>query len=61
MTYKQRESAREIRLWIGQVIVPLGAAGITVFAIPENREKAKKAWNTSKEKVKNVFRKGKRA
>lgn len=38
MTYKQIEASREVRLWIGQVIVPgimlLGSA----LAIPEVRD-----------------------
>jgi hypothetical protein len=34
MTYKQIEASREVRLWIGQVIVP---AVVLVIAIPEVR------------------------
>lgn len=34
MTYKQRETAREVRLWIGQIIIPACTAGIMLFNIP---------------------------
>ena len=30
MTYKQIEASREMRLWIGQVIVPAAAAAIAI-------------------------------
>ena len=35
MTYKQIEASREIRLWIGQVIVPAAAFAM---AFPEARQ-----------------------
>lgn len=35
MTYKQIEASRELRLWIGQVIVPAAAF---VMAFPEARQ-----------------------
>lgn len=38
MTHRQIEASREIRLWIGQVIVPAAAAALTVASIPEVRE-----------------------
>ena len=38
MTHKQRETAREIRLWIGQIIVPAFTAVIMLFNIPGVRE-----------------------
>lgn len=51
MTYKQRENAREIRLWIGQVIVPV-ATGIALIASnPVAREEIKAKFNEIKEKI----------
>ena len=37
MTYKQIEAAREARLWIGQIIVPVAI----VLSIPEVRQAVK--------------------
>ncbi|MCC8151385.1 MAG: hypothetical protein LIO96_08020 [Lachnospiraceae bacterium] len=34
MTYKQIEASREVRLWIGQVIVPAIVAGAVVVSTP---------------------------
>ena len=38
MTYKQIEQAREIRLWIRDILVPAALAATTVLSIPEVRE-----------------------
>lgn len=37
MTYKQIEQAREIRLWIGQIVVPAASAVVAMSCIPEVR------------------------
>lgn len=54
MTYRQRETAREVRLWIGQIIVP-AVVGITglVTLHPELKDKAKIQVN----RIKNKFKK----
>lgn len=53
MTYKQIETSREIRLWIGQIIVPAVATVGTVMAMnPELREKAKNKMSEVKNKFK---------
>ena len=56
MTYKQIEAAREVRLWIGQIIVPAATLAVTTLAIPEVREavaaKAKKVKNNIERKMK---------
>ena len=41
MTYKQIESLREARLWIGQVIVPGATLAASMMAIPEVRQAVK--------------------
>lgn len=38
MTYKQIETMREIRLWIGQIIVPAATIAATTLTIPEVRQ-----------------------
>ena len=51
MTYKQIEQAREIRLWIGQIIIPAMGIGAMINANPETMNNLKsKAIN-----VKNGF------
>lgn len=57
MTYKQIEAARETRLWIGQVIVPaaIGVAGL--LALPEVRKGVAEITKSTKNKVKNKFKK----
>lgn len=37
MTYKQIETMREVRLWIGQIVVPVVTLAATAMAIPEVR------------------------
>lgn len=38
MTYKQIEASREVRLWIGQIIVPAVTLAATTLTIPEVRQ-----------------------
>lgn len=39
MTYKQIETMREVRLWIGQIVVPIAGVAATVLAAcPEARQ-----------------------
>lgn len=38
MTYKQIEASRELRLWIGQVIVPAIGVSVALSANPEVRQ-----------------------
>lgn len=40
MTYKQIEASRELRLWIGQVIVPAVTMAVALASIPEVRNAA---------------------
>lgn len=35
MTYKQIETAREIRMWITRIFLPLGLAGLYVSTNPD--------------------------
>ena len=36
--YKHIEAAREVRLWIGQIIVPAATIAVAGMSIPEVRE-----------------------
>ena len=50
MTYKQIEASRELRLWIGRVIVPAVSVTAVVLANPDVR-------NAAKQKLDNIKRK----
>lgn len=50
MTYKQIEASRELRLWIGQVIVPAVSVTAVVLANPDVRNAAKKKLDNIKRK-----------
>ena len=52
MTYKQIETSREIRLWIGQILVPATMAASVILANPENMKAAKAKMNETKAKIK---------
>lgn len=58
MTYKQIEAMREVRLWIGQIIVPVAAVTVTTLMIPEVRQavarKAKEVKQNINRKLKKV-------
>ncbi len=45
MTRKQLDTMREVRLWIGQLVVPGLLTGASLMAIPEVRNAvSQKAW-----------------
>ena len=51
MTYKQIEASREIRLWIGQVIVPAAVAAVTVMSNTNVREFVSEKFDSRKRNV----------
>ena len=57
MTYKQIEASREMRLWIGQVIVPAAAAAIAIASNPNNRDYISKKYNNLKSRIQKKFEK----
>lgn len=57
MTYKQIEASREIRLWIGQVIVPAAAAAIAIASNPQTRNYISKKYNNVKSRIQKKFEK----
>jgi hypothetical protein len=56
MTYRQTETSREIRLWLGQIVIPAIAIVATVMSNPEARTyvvtKGQKVKNAIKTKFK---------
>ena len=57
MTYKQIETSREMRLWIGQVIVPAVAAAIAIASNPQTRSYVSKKYNNVKSRIRKKFEK----
>lgn len=54
--YKHIEASREVRLWIGQVIVPGTIAAMMIWNNPDARCAIKQKTNEIKHKVKRVFK-----
>lgn len=52
MTRRQLDQSREVRLWIGQILIP--AAGI-MLAFPEVREKVKDNVLATRDRVRNLL------
>lgn len=52
MTYKQIEASREVRLWIGQVIVPAIGFGAMIMSNPQARQAVQSRWEKAKKAVK---------
>ena len=55
MTYKQIEASREMRLWIGQVIVPAAAAAIAIASNPNIRDYISKKYNNVKSRMRSLY------
>ena len=51
MKYKHIEAARELRLWIGQIIVPAATVAITTMTIPEVRQAIASKANSVKQNI----------
>lgn len=56
MTWKQIETAREIRLWLGQIVIPLATATGVVLANPNARRYICRKARGAKEFVKSKFK-----
>lgn len=57
MTWKRIETMREVRLWIGQIIVPAVTLVAASMAIPEVREAVATKANQIKENINNKIKK----
>ena len=53
MTYKQLETIREVRLWIGQIIVPAASVAVATLTIPEVRQMVATKAASVKESIQN--------
>ena len=53
MTYKQIEAAREIRLWVGQIIVPASIGVMSLLTIPEVRSAVAAKAESIKKSIQN--------
>ena len=51
MKYKHIEAARDLRLWIGQIIVPAATVAITTMTIPEVRQAIAAKANSIKQNI----------
>ena len=58
MTRKQIDASRELRLWIGQVIVPAVTLGATMLSIPEVRQTVAAKAKSMKSSIDNKIKKG---
>ena len=57
MNYRQRETSREIRLWIGQIVIPGVMLATTLLANPEIRSKAVSKAKSVKDSIAKKFKK----
>lgn len=57
MSYKQVEQAREIRLWIGQIVVPVLGVTAMIMSNPESRYFVARKIDDVKWSIKKKFRK----
>lgn len=57
MTYKQIETMREVRLWIGQIVVPVATLAATTMAIPEVRQAVAAKAKEVKDNIDRKFKK----
>ena len=57
MTYKQIEIMREIRLWIGQIVVPAITLATATMSIPEVRQAVATKAKEMKQNIENKINK----
>ena len=58
MTWQQIETSREIRLWVGQIIVPTITLAGMAMSIPEVREAVRSKARKMKETINSKLHKG---
>lgn len=51
------DSSRELRLWIGQIIIPALTLGVTAMGVPEIRHSVAESAKNAKESIKSKFQK----
>ena len=61
MSYKRIETMREIRLWIGQIVVPAVTLAATTMAIPEVRQAVATKAESMKRSIERKMKKEERS
>lgn len=56
-TWKQIHAAHELRMWIKEVILPVGSTLVVLSSIPEVRETVKITYQKAKWKIQKKFKK----
>ena len=56
MTHRQVETIREIRLWVGQIIVPAITVAATMMTVPEVRQAVVTKIGKTKRSIKSKFK-----
>lgn len=59
MTYRQIETSREVRLWLGQIIIPAASVAVAILSIPEVRHKIGSKATNIKESIQYKIRRKK--
>ena len=57
MTNNQIETAREIRLWLGQIIAPITLGAIVLLSNPKVQRKLERSIDKTKQFIKTKFAK----
>ena len=57
MKHKHVEASREVRLWLGQIVIPALTVVATALTIPEVRSKAASKASDIKNSIKRKFKK----
>lgn len=56
-TWKEIERAREIRLWVKEIVTPLVVGTTVVMSVPEVREFVVQKCQVGRDKLKTLFKK----
>ena len=57
MTYKQIEAARELRLWLGQIVIPAATVVVVAMSNPEVKRTVVETKNNIKRSIGKKFKK----
>lgn len=57
MTYKQIEAARELRLWLGQIVIPAATVVVVAMSNPEVKRTVVETKDNIKRRINNKFKK----
>lgn len=57
MTYKQIEAARELRLWLGQIVIPAATVAVVAMSNPEVKRTVVETSKNIKRSIGKKFKK----